>query len=407
MPSVPLGYYTSKMKSAPLPPNEEKRLSNLYAYGILDSLDEKEYDEVAQLVAQICETPMANISFIDRDRQWLKSVVGLEDRETSRDVAFCSHTILGDEILTVEDASQDERFSDNPLVTENPGIRFYAGMPLISPEGHRLGALCAIDGTPRRLTETQQQSLRVLSRHVITLLELRRRNRELEALSDLKTRLLAIIGHDLRSPLANLSSAVSLMRGNDLSESETAEVITDLEKTLRSTESLVDNLVSWARRNLDVVDSSPGDSIDLAALGDDLVRAIEADAERKGNAITAHLNGLPRVHSDRDILEFILRNLLVNANKFTEGGRITLTGSVEDQQVVVKISDTGIGMNSDQIGSLFDWKARSRVAGTRGEKGSGLALLLSKDMADRIGASIGVESEVGVGTTFILRLPAG
>jgi len=241
----------------------------------------------------------------------------------------------------------------------------------------------------------------------VTLLELRRRNRELEELSDLKTRLLAIIGHDLRSPLANLSSAVSLMRGNDLSESETAEVITDLERTLRSTESLVDNLVSWARRNLDEMDSSQGEYIDVATLGAGLTRAIEPDAERKGNKITTHLTGLPQIRSDRDIVEFILRNLLVNANKFTEGGRITVAASVEDQLVVVKISDTGVGMNSDQIEALFDWKARSRAAGTRGEKGSGLALLLSKDMADRIGASIEVDSEVGVGTTFALRLPLG
>ncbi|NBB90770.1 MAG: GAF domain-containing protein [Spirochaetes bacterium] len=392
------------MESALVPPDEEKRLARLYSYNILDSLDEKEYDQVALLVSQICETPMANISFVDRDRQWFKAVVGLEDRETSRDIAFCGHTILGSEILTVEDALQDKRFADNPLVTENPGIRFYAGMPLVTPDGYRLGALCAIDTQPRKLTEAQEKALQVLSNHITTLLELRRRNRELEDLSDLKTRLLAIIGHDIRSPLANLTSSVSLLGDEELSESDTREVMVELEETLKSTETLVDNLVSWARRNIDAVDTTNADRIELSKLGEQLTRQMAAETARKGNTITTKLVGLPTIHADRDIVEFILRNLLGNANKFTENGEIKLSGFVEDSQVVLQVTDTGVGMRPEKVSGLFDWESRSRAKGTRGEKGSGLALLLSQDMAHRIGAALEVTSEVGTGTTFTLQL---
>lgn len=393
------------MQTAPIPSDEQERLASLHSYGILDSLDEKEYDDIAQLVAQICGTPMANISFVDRDRQWFKAVVGLEDRETSRSIAFCGHTILGQEILTVEDARQDERFHDNPLVTGDPGIRFYAGMPLVTSEGHRLGALCAIDARPRHLSDTQLKALEVLSRHVVALLELRRRNRKLQELSDLKTRLLAIIGHDLRAPLANLSSAVSLLRDRELSTADREQVVSDLGKTLHSAESLLENLVSWAKRNMETETTTRSEDTDLGELGRELVEAIMPNARWKGNAVTSALEELPPLRVDRDILEFILRNLLVNANKFTEGGSILLAGESTDDQVTIRVSDTGIGMRPDQVNSLFDWQGRSRVPGTRGEKGSGLALLLSKDMADQIGAVIEVESEPDSGTTFTLRVP--
>ncbi len=391
------------MERAPAPLDEEKRLARLHSYNILDSLDEHEYDQVALLVSEICETPMANISFVDRDRQWFKAVVGLEDRETSRDIAFCSHTILGNDILTVEDALEDKRFADNPLVVENPGIRFYAGMPLVTPDGYRLGALCAIDTQPRKLTESQSKALKVLSNHIVTLLELRRRNRELEELSDLKTRLLAIIGHDIRSPLANVSSAVSLLGKESLSDSETREIMEELTATLKSTESLLDNLVSWAKRNIDAVDTTNTEHIALSQLAQKLTRQMAADAERKGNTIETNLAGLPEIKADRDIVEFIVRNLLVNANKFTENGEITFSGSQADEHVVLHISDTGVGMPPEKVSGLFNWESRSRAKGTRGEKGSGLALLLSYDMAHRIGATIDVTSEVGVGTTFTLR----
>ncbi len=395
--------YRRAVKSAPIPTNEEKRLARLYSYNILDTLDENEYDQIALLVSQICKTPMANISFVDHDRQWFKAVVGLEDRETSRDIAFCGHTILGDGIFTVEDALQDERFFDNPLVTKNPKIRFYAGMPLITPDGYRLGALCVIDEKPRKLTSAQQKTLEVLSQHIVALLELRRRNRELEKLSDLKTKLLAIIGHDLRSPLAVLSSTVSLLEDGNLSESDTKGVITELGETLKSTVSLVDNLVSWATRNFYAVDAAREERIDLSELGKKLTRRFTSEAQHKGNTIITRLEGLPRLEADQDIVEFILRNLLANANKFTENGEITISGFLDEKHLVLQVADTGIGMTPEKVARLFDWESRSHAKGTRGEKGSGLALLLSQDMAGRMGAALEVTSELGVGTTFTLR----
>ncbi|MBZ0097258.1 MAG: EAL domain-containing protein [Sulfuricella sp.] len=160
---------------APLPPNEAQRLETLRGYDIVDTPTEPAFEDLTLLAAQICQVPIAVISLVDENRQWFKSIIGLNATETPRDVAFCAHAILySDEVLEVRDAQLDPRFADNPLVTADPHIRFYAGAPLVAPGGVALGTLCVIDRVPRALSAEQKTALRALSRTVIAQLELRR-----------------------------------------------------------------------------------------------------------------------------------------------------------------------------------------------------------------------------------------
>ena len=160
---------------APMPsaaqPRELSRLAALLRYEILDTPEESAFDDFTALAAQMCDTPIALISLVDDRRQWFKSRVGLDVSETPRDISFCTYTITGEQIFEVPDALQDPRFRDNPLVQGDPHIRFYAGTPLTSPDGHNLGTLCVIDRKPRRLSSEQRETLERLGRQVIRLFE--------------------------------------------------------------------------------------------------------------------------------------------------------------------------------------------------------------------------------------------
>ncbi|HEY9873081.1 MAG TPA: PAS domain S-box protein, partial [Candidatus Obscuribacterales bacterium] len=163
------------MKEAPLPENEQARLASLYEYKILDTEPEQSFDELTRLAAYICGTPIALVSLVDANRQWFKSKVGLNALETPRSVAFCTHALLEpQQVLIVPDSHADERFADNPLVTSDPNVRFYAGVPLTTADGNSLGTLCVIDHVPRDLKPEQVEALRDLGRQVLRQMELRR-----------------------------------------------------------------------------------------------------------------------------------------------------------------------------------------------------------------------------------------
>ncbi|MDB6130824.1 MAG: Signal transduction histidine-protein kinase BarA, partial [Verrucomicrobiales bacterium] len=160
------------MKLPPIPPNERDRLKVLHRHEILDSGAEQVFDDLAALAANVCQVPIALVSFVDQNRQWFKCAHGLQTRETIRDFSFCAHAIVDNSLMIVEDTLLDERFSDNPLVTGEPNVRFYAGAPLVTSDGFALGTLCVMDIKPRSLGEEQRRTLQILSKQVIAQLEL-------------------------------------------------------------------------------------------------------------------------------------------------------------------------------------------------------------------------------------------
>lgn len=169
-----------KKVTIPIPENESDRLSALRGYAILDTLPEKQFDDITRLASLICETPITLISLLDESRQWFKSSLGLEVTETPREFSFCQFSIMQDDIFEVSNSHEDERFSNNPYVLGDPHISFYAGAPLITPEGHKMGTLCVIDSVPKKLTDAQREALKILANEVVINLELRKERAKLE-----------------------------------------------------------------------------------------------------------------------------------------------------------------------------------------------------------------------------------
>ncbi len=420
------------MQVPAIPVNESERLEELRRYKILDSGVEQDYNDLVQLASEICGTPMSLISLVDKDRQWFKANLGLADNETPRDVSFCAHAIHFDEIFIVPDATADMRFFDNPLVTNEPNIRFYAGVPLKTSGGFNLGTLCVLDSQPRELTESQKFCLKTLSRQVMHMFELKhtaarltQQNAQLReqkaqindllnlrdellmkisAQSELKSKFLSILAHDLKNPLFQLNGFVEMINEGALTADEIEKMTAQMKNGIDAVSSMLNNLLEWAWAAIDGKKALSG-KVDLKKAVDTCLKEAGMLADKKGNKL---INNIPEgtlVKGDRDRIELILRNLITNAIKFTEAGRITVNCVRENPLLVISVSDTGIGMDEQQLKNLLDWNKVKSTSGTRAERGTGIGLILTKEFIESMGGSLSVSSEKGVGSVFTFSLP--
>ncbi len=393
------------MISAQKPANENARLSNLEAYAIMDTLADKGFDEIVALASTICNTPISLVTLLDDRRQWFKARHGLDVTETTRETAFCAHAILQNDMMVVPDALQDERFFDNPLVIGAPDIRFYAGMPLITPNGYKMGTLCVIDSQPRTLTATQLYSLEVLSRQVVKQMELHKTNIELSRLNEVDKKLLSIIAHDLRSPFSSIYSVLDLVEQYELPPDQFKAMVPMMRQSVNTGLDLVANLVEWALTQFEGK-SNEKETVSIAAIVQQIIVANQQLFNGKGNTVENNVTDNHAVHADKKKIEFVFRNLLLNANKFTSNGTIKVSSNITDGKLSICISDTGKGISPTIIDNLFSWQKKTSTEGTHGEKGSGLGLPMCKEFIEAEGGRIWVECSPGKETCFYFTLPA-
>ncbi|HCL06687.1 MAG TPA: histidine kinase [Chitinophagaceae bacterium] len=405
---------------SPTAANEQERLMELLRYEVLYTQYEEDFDQIVQLASSICKTPISTITLLDAHKQWFKAKIGIENTDGDRDTSFCGHAIHQSDIMEVEDALIDERFSDNPLVLGDPKIRFYAGCPLVSPEGYALGTLCVIDNVPRSLTEEQKLTLRILGNQVMKLFELRLKNKEalirsqlieeqkrkLEESKTIQHKIISIIAHDVRGPVASVKAMIELTKESGLSEEETAELLGLLDKQLDGTLDMLTNLVEWGSILLQKEKPDIG-QVAVAALADKIISNLQPFASAKNNTIVNLVNVNCRVQADENTLRFIIRNIISNANKFTSSGTIAITcETMDEQKIRISIADTGCGMTDEILQQLFNPAKRQSREGAHKEKGSGLGLILAKEFAEAMQISMSVISEQDKGTSFHLTLQA-
>jgi signal transduction histidine kinase len=394
--------------------DEDGRLAALREYAIMDTPPEAAFDRIVALAADLFDVPIAAMTLIDSDRQWMKSIVGLDENETPREHAFCRYTILGDEVLVVPDAEQDDRFRDNPLVLEDPSIRFYAGAPLRLRSGHRLGALCVIDRTPRApLSEVEKRRLQTLANVVVNEMDLRlmaeryaMATRRAEAATEAKSEFLANMTHELRTPLTSVIGFNALLAASpDLPEREKGMALkakTASEKLL----TIVNDVLDLAKLEAGAEEVG-GEPIDVGPVVRSAVELFTERAAEKGLALHLHVaDVLPRVAVDPARLRQVLVNLIGNAVKFTAKGEIAVSGSVSGGQIQLAVRDTGVGIPEQNLGRVFERFEQGGAAISREFGGTGLGLAISERLARQMGGEITVESKVGHGSTFTVILPA-
>jgi signal transduction histidine kinase len=395
------------MQIAAIPENEQARIHALLQYEILDTEAEAVYDDFVELASYICQTPIALISLVDPTRQWFKATVGCPASETSRDVAFCAHAIHQSDVFVVPDTLTDSRFVDNPLVTGDPHIRFYAGAPLITPAGLAIGTLCAIDREPRILSPEQITALQTLARQVVSQLELRRLTKELQQVLESKNKLFHILSHDLRSPFNGILAFSQALA--DEAETLSREEIQDFSQTvLNSAEQfmhLIDNLLQCTRFELGSLEYQPN-TVTIDSVVGNVLTLLKGNAAQKKVNLVCETNPATEVFADSTMLHSIFQNLIGNAIKFTpSNGRVTVRAADQGSMIQVSVIDSGVGVPPEKLAHLFELMAGRSTDGTAGEKGTGLGLLLCKDLVEKHGGQLWVDSVVGQGTSFHLTLP--
>ncbi|WP_144392021.1 hybrid sensor histidine kinase/response regulator [Pleionea sediminis] len=414
------------MKSAPKHKKERERLEALKEYDILDTLPEQNFDDLTKLAATICDTDIALVSLVGDGRQWFKSRYGLDAEETERDIAFCSHAINQVSIFEVFDALKDERFHDNPLVTGDPNIRFYAGSQLYSDDGYPLGTLCVIDSKPKKLTDSQRNALQALARQVMSQLELRKslmktealykklkeKNSELEKLEKHRTDFINHMSHEIRTPLnAILGFSRILSQENKREDFDNTvsqkEMIDALKSSAENLSEIVNHVLDLSRLEAGKMRKEEND-FSIKNLVHDIIRMNSERAKEKALKLDYEVSTeLPLIiKTDKTKLLQVLTNLIGNAIKFTpSGGEVDVKVRRKNELICFSVQDSGIGISSENLDKIFEPFQQIENSQAEYYVGSGLGLSICKQVVDFLGGSINVESQLNKGTCFELEIP--
>jgi len=388
------------------PENEVERLQALSTFNILDTLPEKEYDEITNLASFICNTPISLITFVDEERQFFKSAHGLPQGTTSRNEAFCAHAInYPSQIMIVPDARIDKRFEHNPLVTGAPDVVFYAGMPLVTSEGFPLGTICVIDHEPKQLSANQIEALQNLSNQVIKLLELRK---SVQLLHESQTKLeeyaaqmkafAHLASHDLKEPARMVKSYMKLLEDNYAGQldEKARRYINFAADGANRMGVLIDDLLDYSTVE---ASGSEKENINAEQLLTDVVALLSGVISEK-NAIISW-DALPVITAPVMAIKLIFQNLVSNALKYQAIGVqpiVKVTAYETDTHWQFDIEDNGIGIdkvNHEAIFQLF-----KRLHTKKEYPGTGMGLATCKKIVDMLGGLIWVKSAEGGGSIF-------
>lgn len=408
------------MKVAPKPANEQERLQALKSYEILDTLPEKDFDDLTLLASQICQTPIALISLVEEERQWFKSKIGLGGTESSRQDAFCSHAILDNKVLVIPNSLEDDRFYDNPFVTNDPHIRFYAGAPLTTADGHNIGSLCVIDNKPRQISPEQISALESLARQVVGQMELRRSLKKLEASQvelqkakevaeeayRVKGEFLANMSHEIRTPMNGIIGLTELLQNSklDKDQNEKLRMIQSCGQTLLE---LINEILDFSKLEAGKVQIENRD-FNFKELINDTVKMCEIAAIKKNIRLTCAMDPtVPEaIVGDSTRIRQILLNLTSNAIKFTSVGEVKVhvqrlgDPSQKICEMQISVQDTGVGIPPDVQHRLFKSFSQVDASTTRQYGGTGLGLAISKGLCEKMNGRIWFETKQNVGSTF-------
>ena len=395
-------------------PNREQqlRLKALEEYKILDTLPEKMYDDIVEIASHICNMPIVLLSLVDDKRQFFKSKVGVEVTETPVEYAVCYHAILShEELFEVPDLRNDDRFKDNPLVTDAPKMVSYFGVPLKNSDGISFGTLCVISqDEPKTISDNQKLILKKLAKQVIHLLELRKQNFELkkyqEEVAYYSTQMEEFAhtaAHDLRAPLRAIKSflqLIELKREEDIDEKE-KKYFDFIYTNVDMMNQLIVDLLEYAKSDSKIDEK---EVIDLNVFVEQIFNSLVEHHHLSCSQL--NLKPMPSIHYSKLALHMVFYNLIDNALKYRNHERmleLKINYKSDLFYYYFEVEDNGIGISAEYYDMIF--KPFKRLHTKAEFVGSGLGLATVKKIVQKLGGAISVKSVLGKGTKFIITIP--
>ena len=434
----------------PVAAEDAERINKLKKYQVLNNNEEPAFARLTELAKLFFNMPVVAITFMDEETQYLKSVHGLDGIcTTSRKVAICNYTVLSDEVLVLPDLTEDSRFSQNPLVTEAPYLRFYAGAPIIMQEDgktYRLGSLCLMDMQAHHdFTEKDADILAQFAAMAADALKLQDQQRHAKHANEMKSEFLANMSHEIRTPMNGIIGMVEMLAETKLS-AEQQEYVDNIKVSNEHLLAIINGILDLSKVESGkmTIDSIP---MNISSLCNEVVSLFAVKARQRSLTLDYHYTEAlsPYIKGDPVRIKQIMANLVNNAIKFTrEGGRVTIdvkhmennscedkygnhksicshelqveqashyntddSGSVnhQDMTLCIEVTDTGVGIKPESLEAIFDAYDQANKSTHRLYGGTGLGLSVCKSLVELMGGYIEVDSAVGIGTTFTVLLP--
>jgi signal transduction histidine kinase len=389
--------------------DDEARLAALRSYQVLDRPRPVVLDDLTRLAATMFDTPMAAVSLIDRDRQWFAGSVGLSDAQTSIDVSFCRHVVPTRRPLIVPDATRDTRFADYPNVVGEPGIRFYAGAPIIDEDGHVLGAMCVIDDKPHEVSDRQVETLTTFAGQAAGHLSALRNRLRVADLGDELARssakeddLVATITHELRTPVAAIQGYLELL-GDQEELAPYRRLIDPIHRNGQRLVSMVDHLLAGTRPAEAPLAAASG-LVDLDTVVAAAVNTCRPLITLRGGPFAVLTDTPVLVRADLSRLAHAVEQLLRNALLFTPADRPVVIRTTPGPQPVIEVADAGVGIPADELPLVMERFQRGRHAREQAVPGIGLGLTIARSVVESHGGTLTLTS-TPEGTVARITLP--
>lgn len=396
------------MHNPPIPKNEFERIIDLSEFDLDYSSLEDNFKDLARLAANVAGTKISLVNLIDSFTQWSVSTHGLDIEQMPREESVCQYTIMDKQPFEVIDLSADERFKDKFYVTDDPALRYYYGLPLTTPEGNNIGALCVLDKEVKSISPEKTELLKIIANEIVNRL------RALKVITELKGRLKQAdetkkkVAHDIRGPLGGIIGLAQIIaeQGKTNQIDEVLEFINLIQKSGRSLLELADEILTAEEAK------APGaDEFNLILLKDKLEKLYSLQARNKNINFGVHISpetaGVP---FSRNKLLQVIGNLISNAMKFTpEGGQVRVSLTLQTEKdtptmLQITVSDSGVGMSQEAINQILDGTSAT-TKGTEGEKGYGFGLALVTHLINGLKGTFNIKSKPGEGATFEIHLP--